>query len=221
VGSNGDGTRTFWTVPIDDSDVSVQFAAGKAEMSVKNLALDDYHFLANAIGPNFDNPATEDDAVVSFDVVWSTPITRRVDVTNGTLGNNYAGNYVENQVTVTWSGTNLATGFSFNSNPGTFATSFFDGGFAELGKERNGIFDAPDSSATDSAIARSLAQTLPAKPSQVAVAAPVSASLPSAGQTTTPVVTAPRSSAFAIGVDPGGSNSVTDGSDQLGDALIR
>jgi hypothetical protein len=208
-------------VPIDDSDVSVQYAAGKAEMRVNNLALDDYHFLANAIGPNFDNPAAQDDAVVSFDVVWSTPITRRVGVTNGTLGNDYAGNYVENQATVTWTGTNLATGFSFTSNPGTFATSFFDGGFAELAKEQNGIFDASDSSATGSALARSLAQTLPAKPLQVAAGAPVSASLPSAGQTVAPVVTAPQSTSFAIGVDPGGSNSVTDGSDQLGDALIR
>jgi hypothetical protein len=129
--------------------VSVQFAAGKAEMRVNNLAIEDYHFLANAIGPNFDNDSADDPAVVSFDVVWSGPITRRVSVTDGTLDNNYAGNYVENQVTVTWSGTNLATGFSFTSNPGTFATSFFDGGFAELGKEQNGIFF--DSSSTDTA----------------------------------------------------------------------
>jgi hypothetical protein len=61
-------------------------------------------------------------------------------VLNGTLGNNYAGNYVENAVTVTWSGKNLATGFAFTSNPGTLATSSFDGGFAELGHERNGSF---------------------------------------------------------------------------------
>jgi hypothetical protein len=109
-------------------------------MLVNNLAIEDYHFLANAIGPNFDNDAADDPAVVSFDVVWSGPITRRLDVTDGTLGNNYAGEYVENQVTVTWSGTNQATGFSFTSNPGTFATSFADGGFAELGHEGNGIF---------------------------------------------------------------------------------
>jgi hypothetical protein len=207
-------------VQIDDSDVSVQYAAGKAEMRVNNLALDDYHFLGNAIGPNFDNPATQDDAVVSFDVVWSGPITRRLTVTDGTLGNNYAGNYVENQATVTWTGTNLATGFSFTSDPGTFATSFFDGGFAELAKEQNGIFDVSDSSAADSAIARSLAQTMPAKPLQGAVAAPVSASLPSAGQTTAPIIPSPHSTSLAIGADPGGSGS-TDGSDQLGDALFR
>jgi hypothetical protein len=121
--------------------VAVQFAAGKAEMRVDNLRLFDYHTIPNAfaLGPN-------DPAVVSFDVVWSGPITRRVSVLDGTLGNNYAGEYVENQVTVTWSGTNLATGFSFTSNPGTFATSSVDGGFAELGHERNGIFFPPGGS---------------------------------------------------------------------------
>jgi hypothetical protein len=138
VGSNGFGTRTFWTAAIPDHDVEVQFAAGKAEMRVANLHLADYGNLANATGKDFQTAF--DPAVVSFDVVWSRPITRQVNVRDGTLGNNYAGEYVENQVTVSWSGKNLATGFSFTSNPGTFATSSFDGGFAELGKERNGIF---------------------------------------------------------------------------------
>jgi hypothetical protein len=116
-------------------------------MRVDNLAIRDYHNAANAFGKNTFATAF-DPAVVSFDVVWSTPITRRVHVGDGTLGNNYAGEYVENQVTVTWSGTNLKEGFTFTANPGTFATSAVDGGFAELGHERNGIFvreDAGDS----------------------------------------------------------------------------
>jgi hypothetical protein len=118
-------------------------------MSVQNLALRDYGNLPNALGPNFDNPAAYDPSVVSFDVVWSAPISRRVSVANGTLGDNYTGDYVENQVTVTWSGTNLATGFSFTANPGTLATSSVDGGFAELGHEQNGSFfsDAPGKAA--------------------------------------------------------------------------
>jgi hypothetical protein len=140
VGSNGFGTRTFWTTAIPNSDVTVQFANGQAEMKVQNLALDDYGNKKNAFGPDFQTAF--DPAMVSFDVVWNGPITRRLSVLDGTLGNNYAGNYVQNQVTVNWSGTNLATGFSFTANPGTLATSSFDGGFAELGQERNGIFDA-------------------------------------------------------------------------------
>jgi hypothetical protein len=185
VGSNNDGTRTFWTVAIPDSDVSVQFAAGKAEMRVTNLAIEDYHFLANAIGPNFDNDAADDPAVVSFDVVWSGPITRRVSVTDGTLGNNYAGNYVENQVTVTWSGANLTTGFSFTSDPGTFATSFFDGGFAELGKEQNGIFF--DSSSTDTGASAKAGAAL----THALVAWPANSASTRAALVTPPIVARP------------------------------
>ena len=179
---------------IPDSDVTVQFAAGKAEMHVSNLTLDDYHFLANAIGPNFENPATEDDAVVSFDVVWSAPITRRLDVPNGTLGNNYSGEFVENQVTVSWSGTNLATGFTFTSNPGTFATSFFDGGFAELGHEGNGIFD-PGSS-DDAAVARALVAS-PATPASTASSLPPSRL--AAGPIATSAITVPTAQNAAPG----------------------
>jgi hypothetical protein len=108
-------------------------------MNVQNLTIGDSINKKLAFGPNFQ---TFDPAVVSFDIVWSGPITRLVSVPDGTLGNNYAGNYVESQVTVNWSGKNLATGFSFTANPGTLSTSTFDGGFAELGLERNGIFDA-------------------------------------------------------------------------------
>jgi hypothetical protein len=123
--------------------VEVHFAAGKAEMRVNNLPVRDYHNIANSLGK--DTFATAfNPAVVSFDVVWSGPITRRVHVPDGTLGNHYTGQYVENQVTVTWSGTNLAEGFTFTANPGTLATSSFDGGFAELGHERNGIFARSD-----------------------------------------------------------------------------
>jgi hypothetical protein len=116
-------------------------------MNVQNLSIGDFGTKANGLGPNWQTVSVP--AVVSFDVVWSGPITRQVTVTNGTLGNQYAGDYFENQVTVTWSGTNLATGFSFTSDPGTLATSVVDGGFAELGHEQNGIFF--DSSSSDTA----------------------------------------------------------------------
>lgn len=108
-------------------------------MHVHDLTARDYHNAATALGK--DTFATGfDPSVVSFDVVWDRPITRRVHVADGTLGNHYAGDYVENQVTVTWSGTNLKEGFTFTASPGTFATSAVDGGFAELGHERNGTF---------------------------------------------------------------------------------
>jgi hypothetical protein len=137
VGGNGFGTRTFWTSPIPDDDVTVQFAAGRAEMRVNNFALGDYTKIPIALGPNWQTAFVP--ATVSFDIVWSGPVTRRLNVRDGTNGNNYAGEYVENQATVTWSASEA--GFSFTSNPGTVSL------FAELGHERNGSFNPPDPSA--------------------------------------------------------------------------
>jgi PEP-CTERM motif-containing protein len=136
VGGNGFGTRTFWTTAIPPNDLTVQFAAGEAEMKVQNLVLDDFGTIPNALGHNWQT--NFDPAVVSFDVVWSGPATRGVTFTDSTDGDQFTGSFVENQVTVTWSGTNQTTGFSFTANPGTFATSAVDGGFALLGLEQNG-----------------------------------------------------------------------------------
>jgi hypothetical protein len=145
----GGGLRTFWTAAIPDSDVTVQFAAGKAEMNVQNLPLQDRFNIPNSVSPSWDT--NFDPATVSFDVVWSGPITRRLSFTDSTNVDQFTGSYVENQVTVTWSGTNLATGFSFTANPGTFATSSVDGGFAELGHEQNGSFFSDATSSVASA----------------------------------------------------------------------
>lgn len=138
AGGNGFGTRTFWTRAIPPNDITVEVGAGKAEMKVQNLALDDFNNTLSALGPNWQT--IFDPGVVSFDAVWSSPVTRRVTFTDSTDVDQFTGNFVENQVTVTWSGTNLATGFTFTANPGTFATSTVDGGFALLGHEQNGSF---------------------------------------------------------------------------------
>ena len=73
-------------------------------MNVQNLTIGDSINKKLAFGPNFQ---TFDPAVVSFDIVWSGPITRLVSVPDGTLGNNFAGTYAETQVTVNWSGTTV------------------------------------------------------------------------------------------------------------------
>jgi hypothetical protein len=122
----------FWTVAIPDSDVQVHLGAARAEMHVRNLAVEDYFNLPNALA---DGP--EVDATVSFDVIWSGPITRRLNFQNSTAIDPFAGEFVENHVTVSWSGSN-ANGFSFTSNPGDFSTSVDP--FSELSKDRNGRF---------------------------------------------------------------------------------
>ena len=135
VGGSGLGTRVFWTAAIPEDDVEVNFAAGKAEMHGHDLALRDSASIPVALGPNFQTAFVP--ATVSFDVAWNRPVTRRLNVRDGTNGNPFAGEFVEDRVTVSWSGSNAA-GFRFHSNPGNFATSV--DAFAELGHERNGTF---------------------------------------------------------------------------------
>ena len=169
MGGHGFGTRTFWTAAIPDSDVQVHFGAGSAELHVTNLALVDYRNIPTALGPQWQTAF--DPATVSFDVVWSGPVTRRVRVAQGTNGNQFAGHYVENQATVTWSGTNHATGFTFTSDPGNFSTSVAGRAFAELGQEGNGSFFRPDDDTGGAFLAQALATR--AVPEQYLAAPPV------------------------------------------------
>jgi hypothetical protein len=127
-------------VQIPDSDVQVN-DAGNVEMHVTNLPAMDTFNLIRSLGPVGTTvfvPAT-----VSFDIIWSGPVTRMVNVANGTNGNQFSGEYVEDHVSMTWSATNSA-GFSFQPNQGDFSTSVPGTPFAELGAERNGIFAHAD-----------------------------------------------------------------------------
>jgi hypothetical protein len=130
---NAQGDRTFWTIAVPNSDVQVtNLLGGRAEMHVRNLPMEDYFDLDNA---RADGPSAE--ATVSFDMVWSGPVTRTVSVTDAAHG--FTGTFVENQVAVTWSGTN-ELGFAFDSNVGNFSTSVSGRTFAEIGREHNGVF---------------------------------------------------------------------------------
>ena len=120
-------------------------------MHVSNLAELDYCSPTGSagtvsLGPDWQNAAV--DASVSFDVVGSRPVTRRVNVRDGADG--FAGTFDEDQATVTWSAQS-SSGFSFTSKPGNFSTSVPEvpgvngvtaplNFFAEIAQERNGIF---------------------------------------------------------------------------------
>jgi hypothetical protein len=143
-GGNGFGTRVFWTAVVPDGDVQIDPEEGTAQMHVHNLAALDYpeDFASGSLGPNWQTAYVP--ATVSFDVVWSRPVTRVVTVNDVT--DQFAGTFAENQATVTWSARSTS-GFRFNSLPGSRATStpgspditttYF---FAEVGHERNGVF---------------------------------------------------------------------------------
>jgi hypothetical protein len=113
--------------------------AGTAEIHVNNLHLSDFFTIPNGIQKGAHDPAT-----VSFDASWGGPITRRVSVQDTQFG--FAGSFAEEHASVTWSGRNDTTGFSFRADRGNFATTTALGGtpFAEVGFERNGIFFRSD-----------------------------------------------------------------------------
>ena len=177
TGSNGFGDRVFWTTAIPDSDGTVHLGAGTAELQVNNLAMGDYFTKASAFGPNWATAFVP--ATVSFDVVWSAPVTRRLNFQDTTHLDPFGGAFVENRATVTWSGSN-ANGFTFTANPGDFSTSF--NAFAELAHVQNGIFvDAGQDASEAAALLGSPPRTLPppgttGRPDPLP--SPVSAALP-------------------------------------------
>jgi hypothetical protein len=148
---NGFGTRVFWTAIIPDGDVQVNPGAGTAQLHVRNLPELDYYSPAGngdiaSLGPTWQTGYF--DALVNIDVVWAPPVTRRVDVRDA--ANGFAGQFNENQATVTWSASSTS-GFGFTSNPGNFSTSVPEvpgvngvtaplNFFAQVGHERNGVF---------------------------------------------------------------------------------
>jgi hypothetical protein len=78
--------------------------------------------------------ASGDAAVVTFDVQWAGG-GDRVRVHDDALG--FEGRFVTGDARVDWDGTNLTTGFHFQSNPdGQFVVN----GAAYVGRERNGAF---------------------------------------------------------------------------------
>jgi hypothetical protein len=144
MGSNGFGTRVFWTVAIPSSDLKVNYRAGTGSLHVRDLPDFLYPNFVNSVSSTWQTPQAN--ATVSFDIKWNGPITRRLDIQNGTNGNNFAGNFAENQATMTWSA-RTSTGFRYKSKPGNFATSVPGNAYAVFAHERNGRF-APSASAS-------------------------------------------------------------------------
>jgi hypothetical protein len=153
-------------VPIPDSDVQSDPQTGNVEMRVTDLPDRDYFNLPHSLGPVA--TTTFLTATVSFDIVWSGPVTRVVDVEHGTDGNPFAGEYVEDHVAMTWSASNSA-GFSFQSNRGDFSTSVPGTPFAELGSERNGQFALADPGGAAAPPLQPVGQTLTAEQLQPVV----------------------------------------------------
>ena len=76
-------------------------------------------------------------AHVSFDASWSDP-EKRAEISNATTG--FSGTFVRNTATLKWSASEAE--FDFASDP-------LESDFAEIGRERNGVFFSTEASDDD------------------------------------------------------------------------
>jgi hypothetical protein len=118
----GEDNGLFWTIPIP-SDAVDHHGKGSASLEVDDLDVEDYHDVVNALtgGPSVT-------ASVSFDCHWGRS-DDRVKINNAATG--FAGTFVRNTATLTWSG---------KTDVFAFTADVLNSGFATTGHERNGVF---------------------------------------------------------------------------------
>jgi hypothetical protein len=170
-------------------------------MHVHNLPVLNYHsaggFAGNlSIGPLWQSASVG--ATVSFDVVWNTPVTRRVNVQDTTQG--FTGTFLEDFATVTWSASSTG-GFRFTSNPGNFMTSqqLAPGNyFAQLAQERNGIFFPAGSTDGAGGHGRSAQAGMPTAGNANQSALPAATVLDGAGFVRAPSDSAPTAGSMSL-----------------------
>jgi hypothetical protein len=95
-------------------------------MDVSGLHVEDYHDIVNAL---MDGPSVP--ATVSYHLRWSG-VSRRVKTRDKT--NKFVGNFIEDTATIRWSA--RRRGFKFVSAHTNTSTTVF----AQIGRERNGVF---------------------------------------------------------------------------------
>lgn len=118
----------FWTVPIPDASINVDFASGRATLSAQDVQVFDYGQISNALSGTGPPPQS---ATVSFRVEWSGSVDQR-PVRNASAG--FTGEFIRNFAWMEWSGS--VGPYQFVSAPLASSSS----SFAEIGQERNGMF---------------------------------------------------------------------------------
>ncbi len=137
----GTDNGLFWTKHIPLSAVRVDLGAATATLTVDDLDVEDYGNLANALRDGPSSPAS-----VSYTMRWSG-VKARVDVTDFETSTNppdnhrFAGRFIEGtavieRFTATVFDASANTIFSFVADPSRATMSKF----AEIGRERNGVF---------------------------------------------------------------------------------
>jgi len=116
----------FWTIPIAEDTISVNFAAGKASFQASDVDVEDYHDVVNALTDGPSVPAS-----VSFDIRWNG-VVNRTSVRD--VQNQFVGDFLQSPAQISWAGTTATA--EFVSDPA--ATSVNE--FSILAHERNGVF---------------------------------------------------------------------------------
>ncbi len=148
---NGFGTRVFWVAKVPNSDLTVNPAAGTAELKVTDLAEYDYNNFpdSNSTDWQYDQSAAHPhgfyNSTLSFDIKWNGPVTETDHVKD--TANGFAGTFNQNDATVTWNASSdrpAGTGhFTFTANPSNtaFSNTLVPGAaFVQLANEQNGVF---------------------------------------------------------------------------------
>ena len=133
----------FWTIPIDPDNLRVELNSARASFHVVDLAIPDFHDLANNLtnGHGLVNPPIPPivpvPATVSFDVEWSGEISRATVVNEM---QNFSGDFIKTGSTIKWS--SEQNGFFFDSEEPDPARNLG----AVIGREANGVFfgEQPD-----------------------------------------------------------------------------
>jgi hypothetical protein len=116
----------FWTIPISDHAIDVNPGKGSARLAARDVAIPDYGDFVNSLLPGPSEPA-----VVSFDVRWFDPQSRR-NAKEDAEG--FAGEFVVTKASIEWS--SHQAGFRFQSDPASASIPIY----ALVGNERNGVF---------------------------------------------------------------------------------
>jgi hypothetical protein len=124
-------TGLFWTVEIDEDDVEVNLGKGTASMKAEDVPILDYGNIGNAL---FGGGPAPIPGFVSFRVTWGGAGQRVAIRNTDPVFGGFAGIFIRNAARMEW--TAKVGNLRFDSAP--LATS--SSSFAEIGRERNGIF---------------------------------------------------------------------------------
>jgi hypothetical protein len=129
-------TGVFWVARIPEESVEVQLGTGEASLDVTNLLVIDAFTVQNSLDPTHPMDLAPG-RIEALHLEWSG-VTRRLEFQDPT--NRFAGLFLENSASIAVTATTLPGGerhgFTFTSEATTASN------FAEVGRDRNGVFFA-------------------------------------------------------------------------------